>query len=396
MADVLHSDVIVVGAGPAGAAASYDLAAAGFRVSLLDRRSFPRQKACAGGVTVKALNRLRFSIAPVIRFVARDLQVSLNQDLRTTFKSKHPIAALTVREELDDFCLKQAQAKGAQFSLVSNLAKIVESDDSVRVETSDGRIFEASYLVGADGANSRVRRLMGCAKVASAFAVEGLVPIANAMPASRMYLDFAAVPDGYGWVFPKGDHLNVGLYTRRPGLTFTRSDLEAYARTVAGAGQIDDIIGSPLGVGGDRFQQPWTRVFLIGDAAGSAEVLLGEGIHNAIKSGQAAAAAIIRSRDKGTSAQSEFRKELRPVKRDIGTCSDAARIFYGNTRLAYGTLRLRPSKSALMRGFAAGKTIRGIVKTAPLSPFYAIDPVADIVEFENGQAREEAERHGGE
>src|SRR5262245_66662856 len=90
--NVRHYDVIVIGAGPAGCSAAYDLAGAGVRVLLLDRTAFPRTKPCAGMLTVKAVNLIRYSIAPVIRGVARSLDLSLNAHQSRTLPSAAPIA----------------------------------------------------------------------------------------------------------------------------------------------------------------------------------------------------------------------------------------------------------------------------------------------------------------
>src|SRR3954466_11355248 len=104
-------DCIVVGAGPAGCASAYDLADAGLRVALFDRQSFPRPKPCAGALSIKAMKRLRYSIAPVIKYVARDLDVRFNGGRKRRFEGAHPIAVMTVRQELDAYCLEQTRAK---------------------------------------------------------------------------------------------------------------------------------------------------------------------------------------------------------------------------------------------------------------------------------------------
>jgi geranylgeranyl reductase family protein len=377
-------DVIVVGAGPAGAAAAYDLAEAGLHTLLLDRRAFPRIKPCGGALTIKALNRLRFSIAPLIRFVARDLHVSFKSGRGKVYGSRHPVAVMTVRSELDDFCLRKAIERGAAFELVDDIAEVGEDEHGVLVRTGAGNLYQASFLVGADGANSRVRRLLGATPVTRALALEGHVPVSRARSAPRMRLDLAAVGGGYGWAFPKGDHLNVGLFTQQDGVTFSKSDLVDYARRTFGAEVVENMAGYPLGIGGEEFVQTWQRIFLVGDAAGGAERLLGEGIHNAIKSGQTAAAAIIATARKGVSAAAFFLEHMNEVKKDLSACSVVARWIYRSQRLGYTTVGLLPARATLMRGFAAGKTLREILRTSILSPLYPIRPVRDVVEYETG------------
>jgi flavin-dependent dehydrogenase len=85
-------EAVVVGAGPAGCAAAFDLARAGKRVLLLDRRRFPRVKPCAGGITVKTLRRLRYPITPVVRQVCTDLAVGDHTEKSTIFRGPHPSA----------------------------------------------------------------------------------------------------------------------------------------------------------------------------------------------------------------------------------------------------------------------------------------------------------------
>ncbi|HEY2048421.1 MAG TPA: geranylgeranyl reductase family protein [Caulobacteraceae bacterium] len=380
-------DAIVIGAGPAGCAAAYDLVDAGLSVVLLDRKTFPRAKPCAGAVTVKALKRLRYSIAPVVRYVARDLEMSLRGERVRRFRSRHPVAAMTVREELDAFCLDVTRARGADFRITRDISRIDEDKSGVTLTTADGEVLRASFIVGADGANSRVRKLIGGARTDRAWALEGHVGGDASKGARLMRFDFGQVPNGYGWIFPKGDHLNVGLYAQSAEVAFGPADVVAYARQALGTDDVGRIVGHPLGVGGEAYS-PARRVFLAGDAAGSVERMLGEGIHNAIKSGQLAAEAIIGELREGADAQKTYRRLLNTIRADLKACARASDWFYRRERRGFRGLSNVVARTSLMRGFAAGKTFHDIVWTVPLSPFYAIGPVTTVIEFEQTKTAE--------
>ncbi|MDB5483847.1 MAG: hypothetical protein JWO83_4900 [Caulobacteraceae bacterium] len=380
-------DAIVVGAGPAGCAAAYDLADAGLAVLLVDRKAFPRIKPCGGALTMKSLLRLRYSIAPVVRSVARGFEMRLAGEAGRLMTSRHPVAVTTVREDLDAYCLEQTRRRGADFRVVSEIARIREHDHGVSVETDDGQTIRAGFLVGADGANSRVRRLLDDRPVEHAWALEGQSPgVANA-PQGVMRFDFGRFADGFAWSFPKGDHVNVGLYTRRPRARLSKSELVAYATSMLGLAAPRRIVGFPLGVGGDDHVPERRRVLLVGDAAGLTERLLGEGIHNAIASGQAAAGAIIAQLRRGAAASVLYGLNLGEIRRDLQLCATLADRFYGAERLGYRLLCAAPTRAALMQGCAAGKTLHEIVRTAALSPLYAIPACPTVTEFERGASR---------
>ena len=116
----------MVGAGPAGCAAAYDLAAAGQSVLLLDKSDFPRPKACAGGLTAKAVQTLRYSIEPLVREVVRRVQLE-GEGLSTSLRSREPICVMTVRAEFDAYCLGKTIAAGASLQKISAVREIVRS-----------------------------------------------------------------------------------------------------------------------------------------------------------------------------------------------------------------------------------------------------------------------------
>src|SRR5689334_5499525 len=106
-------DVAIVGGGPAGSTAAYRLAAAGKRVRLVDRATFPRDKPCGGGVTLRAARRLPFSIEPVVEDVVHRVELGLRYGRRFARATRAPIVYMTQRRRLDEFLLRKAEQAGA-------------------------------------------------------------------------------------------------------------------------------------------------------------------------------------------------------------------------------------------------------------------------------------------
>src|SRR6185312_9143276 len=167
-------DVLIAGAGPAGCAAAYDLARAGKRVLMVDRRAFPRHKACACGLTRKALRALRYSAEPVVERVCREVVLQeagrrFHEGVRVADKScevrlrtRKVICAMAVREKFDAFCLQQTLAAGAELKKIESVVTVRESATWVEIEVAVDGVIEtlrAPVLVGADGSNGQMRRL---------------------------------------------------------------------------------------------------------------------------------------------------------------------------------------------------------------------------------------------
>ncbi len=356
-------DVIVVGAGPSGTAAAFQLARSGYRVLMLDKASFPRVKPCGGGITIKALDLLPYSVGPVIERATRDLRMGIKRSAgrrEEVFSGNAHICVFTVRAEFDRFNFEKTLQQGVEFQLAGALDRIDERTDHVAL-SFDGKTVTARYLIGADGANSTTRRLLDAGRYFHrGFAIEGQVSYADLGMEPVPEFFFGIVRNGYGWLFPKRTHVNVGIYTFDDNVPLSKHQLRSYALDRVGTDRIFDIVGFPLGFGGRNYAPNREKIVLAGDAAGFAEPLLGEGIHNAIKSGQAAAAAIIDADQRQLPGlRRAYMRAVEPVISDLVRCEQMRDFFYDNLDSVGSTaLKLPISKTALMQGFAAGKTMR--------------------------------------
>lgn len=351
-------DVLVVGAGPAGCAAAYDLAAAGQSVLLLDRADFPRAKACAGGLTRKTLRSLRYSVAPVTRETVSAIVVERRRGEEARLASRNPVCAMTVREELDDYCLRQTLARGARFARIAAIDRIACGPGGVTLTTKDAA-FHARFLIGADGVHSRVRQLLCGDRPAwfrSGFALEAQVHPESGSSADLLFA-FDPVRRGYGWIFPKRDHLNIGLYTAAADEKLDRSRLLAWIRTRFGDAAVKSITGQYLGFGAENTPPSDSPVFLVGDAGGFADPLSGEGIYGAVASGQAAASAIDHALHTGEPAQQCFAALTASLRQDLRLSASGARWFYANLDLGFRALTATMLRGAVINAYANGTKI---------------------------------------
>lgn len=356
-------DAIIVGAGPAGCAAAFDLASAGRAVLLLDKSEFPRHKACAGGLTRKSLRALRYSVAPVVRESVSAIVVERCSGETATLASRNAVCAMTVRQELDHYCWQQTLKTGVQFARVGALLAVEAQRDGVTVRTADAE-YRGRFLIGADGVHSRVRQLVYGDRPAwfrRGFALEAKVYPSNGHSRDLVF-DFAPVRHGYGWVFPKGDHLNVGLgvYNDTGEEKLDRLRLESYIRQRFGDARAEHVTGQYLGFGAEGARATEEHVFLVGDAGGFADALTGEGIHGAIASGQAAAEAIDRELRGGKRAQQAFGTLTRQLRQDLQLSSSGSRWFYGNLDVGYRALTAPVLRTAVINAYANGTKIAAL------------------------------------
>lgn len=361
-------DVVIIGAGIAGTAAAFDLLTRGFSVLLLDKYAFPRKKACAGGITPKAKALFQYDISSVVQRDCRRINIRPDRGPLFEIRDEKPLCHMTRRWELDAFSLEMVQRKGAQFQVVQKIVSITETNSHIEVRTRD-RLIKSRYLIGADGANSIVRRMTHpFCRVNRYPALEADIRVDDP-DAHPMEFDFSMPGKGYYWVFPKKDHINIGIYstTGRPALK--RQQLAAYAKQRFGVNLLQAIKGYPIGVGGYGFCPGKGRVLLAGDAAGFGESLLGEGIYFALKTGQAAARAIVAtsvaSPSRGGASFQEgsvspgvaYSREIKQTRADLRLYHASATCLYTFPRVSLKLLSHPFFHKRFARGYADGKTL---------------------------------------
>jgi geranylgeranyl reductase family protein len=294
MKPVERFDAIVIGAGPAGSTAAFRLSRAGARVLLLDRERFPRDKPCGGGLTYRAVRELPVGVEPVVEDTVHRFELGFRYGKRFERNSAEPLVLMTQRRRLDAHLAEQAAAAGADFR-DGTKASALELDEAGGTVRFDGSAASAPIVIGADGVNGLSARSLGLGRDRShGVALEGNVAYVHARAREdrrgRAVVELGTVPGGYAWVFPKGDHVNVGVGGWESEGPRLREHLErACAAYGLPAERLESLRGYrlPMRSAGDGARRG--RALLVGDAAGLVDPLSGDGIYEALVSSRLAA-----------------------------------------------------------------------------------------------------------
>jgi geranylgeranyl reductase family protein len=355
-------DVIIVGAGPAGAVLAYKLAKNGFKVLVLEKENLPRYKTCGGGLTLKTLQALPFDVSDTFEVEPDEGELAYNgQFLFRTFLPL-PFGAMVMRSTFDHYLMQKAIEAGAHLRTEIRVTDIKQNVDSALVHTEMGN-FTTNIVVGADGVNSQVAGAVGLLmKRRTGIAIEAEIHVPDYIirrSGQAALFDFGAIKNGYGWIFPKQDHLSVGLFQascrKVPMLKQMLSHFINQQQILENC-TILHLEGHRIPLGGDEVVLHKERVLLIGDAANLADPWMGEGIYYAVQSATIAADVIRKTLEKAEETN------LRPYTAQINSkiiphflhANRLANIVY---RFPYLCSRLL-QHSSLVQKFAFG-TIRG-------------------------------------
>jgi geranylgeranyl reductase family protein len=285
----LNWDVAVIGAGPAGLAAASAAAAAGARTVVLERARHPRYKTCGGGLIGASLAATRGQIALPTRDQIRSATFTLRGGREFTREHDEPLLAMVMREEFDDALLRRALECGAVARQRAPVRALDESGGLATARLADGSAVTAKVIVGADGSSGVSARHVGVefAQVDLGLELEIDVPApVRRQWAGRVLLDWGKIPASYGWVFPKGDRLTVGVIAARGNGDATRQYLREFTgRLGLGSFEVVRDSGHLTRCRADQASLRKGRVLVAGDAAGLLDPWTREGISFALRSG---------------------------------------------------------------------------------------------------------------
>jgi len=373
-------DVAVIGAGPAGAWTAYSLATRGVRVTLIDP-SHPREKPCGGGVTGRALAIVGHALDG-IPLSPREIQTARFIDSRASRSASICLAApasdaapdllVCSRARFDAALVAAARSAGAAL-VESRVVDLVEEDSGFRIETRLGTL-RAAFVIGADGANSFVRR-----RVARPFRRDQLSIatgfFAHGTTSDEIVIELMADPPGYIWSFPRPDHLAIGICAQADsGITVdTLRQMTAawIEKTGLACGATLQPYSWPIPSLGERdfgdLALDGPRWCLVGDAAGLVDPITREGIFFALASAEWAADALAHGSDPSTYA-SRVRDEAVP---ELARAARFKAIFFrpAFTALMMDALQQSRAVRAVMADLVAGRQPYATLKWRLLKTF---------------------------
>ncbi|MFJ7156344.1 geranylgeranyl reductase family protein [Streptomyces sp. NPDC101118] len=377
-------DVVVVGAGPAGASAAHAAAVAGRRVLLLEKAELPRYKTCGGGIIGPSRDALPPGFVLPFKDRINAVTFSLNGKLTRTRRSRHMLFGLVNRPEFDAGLVAAAEKAGAQVRTGCAVARVeqhgpdVPDRRTVAVHLADGEIVLARSVVGADGSASRIGAHVGVKTVQVDLGLEAEIPVPPTVAEDwkgRVLIDWGPLPGSYGWVFPKGDTLTVGVISARGDGAATKQYLEDFVARLGLAGFEPEISSGHLTrCRADDSPLSRGRVLVAGDAAGLLEPWTREGISFALRSGRLAgewAVRIAESQD-AVDARRQALNYAFAVKAGLGVEMAVGRrmlaVFESRPGLLHAAITgFRPAWRAFARITRGSTSLGEMVRTYPLA-----------------------------
>ena len=328
-------DVIVIGAGVAGASAAYELANRGKDVLVLEKEKIPRYKTCGGGVVHRAIEKLPFSTDEIVERSFYEIDVyDHKSDLHFKVSRDKPVISMMMRADLDNLIIAEATKKGARVNDGVKVINVIINNDDVEVITGTTS-FKSNFVIAADGASGV------CAKICGTYKKFFRVPAIEC----EVYLpddefeynknstrfDFGFIPHGYAWVFPKKNHLSIGIASMKKPKVNINEYLKRYFEML-GLEEVTNIEkhGHQIPVNPFRLKTVFKRILLTGDIIGLADPITTEGISYAIESGQLAAKAIIEGSNNITKVKRIYLKSLKPLFNELKHARILAWFVHGS------------------------------------------------------------------
>jgi len=297
-------DVIIIGAGPAGLICAEKLIGSGLSVLLIEKDTVFGDKVCAGGLTRKDLSVFHIPDEIIAQKVYKTAVHSPKRFSQA--ETPDPIVVTIDRKDLGRF--QKDRLEGSEIKILS-ACKVTEIK-SDRIVTSDGREFAFKHLVGADGYASIVRRYLKLPLKRKLIGIQYMVPVSGLDPRLEIFLDSKNFHAWYGWIFPHREQIAVGCCCDTRFMSSAKLKKNFHRWLERRNIDISHAEYQSAPISYDYRGLKFGNIFLLGDAAGMASGLTGEGIYQSLISGIEVAGYIM-----GKKEESEEMKFVRRYNR---------------------------------------------------------------------------------
>lgn len=316
---IRHIQTIIIGAGPAGSVCGYILAKNQKECVIIEKAEFPREKVCGGGLTPKAVQFLERIYRQRLRYdfkTVQQMEVHTTHQMLANFEMKEGIRVV-VRKDFDQVLLKAYTDTGG-IVIHRKVISIAEKDEKIIVTLDDNTQLSCDTLVGADGANSIVRKYIDPNRKKGLVWMEKAVTYENEEQNNIKIFFDKRYPMGYGYLFPNQNGYVVGYgHSNKPSLDEFNEMLSQ--KSIPSEGKVKGAYIPTM----DKIEYQFRKnIILIGDAGSYTDAVTSEGLFYAMKTGENAATAILLDKD--------FRMINERIIHRIRKIIKLAELFYSN------------------------------------------------------------------
>ncbi len=364
-------DCIIVGAGPSGATAAYNLAKKGHSVLILEKASLPRYKPCGGGVSPAIAQWLDFDLNPIIDHTINKVEFTWQMGDQVVAKLNEKAPMWMVKRDIfDNYLIKQGKNQGADIKDNTEVQAIKFDNNNWQINTNQG-ILNAKYLIAADGVNSSIAQLLGfkLGKPSLGASLE----ITASIPEDKQhigYFDFGSLKNGYIWAFTKSDGYSIsgGFFKGNGKAQALEKSLKDYANKLGLDLNNSQYQEYDLALWNGSQNLHTQGALLVGDAARLADPITGEGIRPSIFSGFQAGEAISQALQGDDNALANYSEIINEeLGKDLVLAQRLGGLFYQFPKIAYKVGVKRPASAQIMSKVLAGELRYSDITDAAIS-----------------------------
>ncbi|HEY9206595.1 MAG TPA: NAD(P)/FAD-dependent oxidoreductase [Candidatus Methanoperedens sp.] len=330
-------DAIVVGGGPAGSTAAKIIAEAGFRVLIIERAGPGRNKACAGGISIRAFEKLNLDYKDFVEREIFGARICSPDNSIIEHDYRRTVGITVYREKFDSYLLRSAMNTGCDVltnAMARDFSRTNASAEVLFEKNNTTERISGKIIIAADGAFSNISRKAGLngydkndVGVCAQYEMEMKEEDINALIGNKIELYFgdSIAPGGYGWIFPKKRGVTVGVGIPLPDKKKKMSEyLETFVEKHPIASQklknakIIGRTGGSVPIKGVRGNTYSDNLLVVGDAAGQVSPLTAEGIYYSMISAKIAARTAMDAISENDFSKKYLEKYEHEWKKEIG------------------------------------------------------------------------------